>query len=53
MKNCKCITCKSGDIFVECDIGINQDGSFIAIKDIPKVLKAIREFKKLHKGNGV
>ena len=35
------------NLFVECkEVGINQDGVFIPITEIPKIEKAIKEWKK-------
>lgn len=35
------------DLYVDCnEVGINQDGIFIPITEIPKIEKAIKEWRK-------
>jgi len=34
------------DLFVDCEeVGVNQDGIFIPVSEIPKIEKAIKEWK--------
>ena len=37
------------DLFVDCqEVGVNEDGIFIPVTEIPKIEKAIKEWRKTH-----
>ena len=40
------------DLYVDCkEVGVNQDGIFIPLSEIPKIEKAIKEWKTTTKRN--